>query len=186
MELDILAPSKTATPEVAQTGCDDTGGADANTIFLDNFCWKIIDHFCWSDVDNLSWEDFYNHINVKIINFPYSQNVMNILYEFITKKAILLHSKIFLKICTFNIDTVIVKSILEEIVSRGVDYYNTATEDLVYDMYIHGQYTIPGGLCSLFTSLNGVKIMKCVHIPHMDDEVDDGTYCASEEENIDI
>lgn len=151
-----------------------------DTPCFDNFFWKIIDGFCWSYVDHLSWDDFYNHINVKIINFPYSQNVMNMLYEFISKKTDIIQSRLFLKNCTRGIDPVIIRSILEEIVSRGKDLYEIATADLVYNMYEYDQYTIPGGMCRIFTTCNSMKILKCEHIP----SITDFSYVSSDEENL--
>lgn len=148
---------------------------------FDELFWKIIYDFCWSHKYRLSWEDFYNHINAKIVSFPYSQNVMNMLYEFITKKADLLHARLFpdfIKNQESNIDSVLIRSVLEEIVSLGKDCYETATADLVYNMYVYDKYTIPGGLCSIFTTCNNTKIMKCEHIPNMDDF----SYVSSEEE----
>lgn len=156
---------------------------------FDSFFWKIINDFCWSYKDCLSWEDFYNHINVKIVKFPYSQNVMNMLYEFITKKANLLHFRLFPNFIKSqagtrfagagfagtpfgdgsNIDSDLIRSILEEITSLGKDYYEAATVDLVYNMYVYDKYTIPGGLCKLFTTFNNTKILRCEHIPNAAD-----------------
>jgi hypothetical protein len=163
-----------------------------NTPCSDDFFWKIIHDFCWGNVDCLSWEDFYNQLNAKIVNFSYSENVMNMLYEFITKKAYLLHSRLFPKNYTLCIDSTIIKSILEEIVSRGVDFYETVTVETVYDMYIHNKYTIPGGLCSMFTTfgggvegyttLNSIKIMKCEYIPPISNFSSGESVCSSEEE----
>lgn len=158
----------------------------------DDFFWKIIHDFCWGNVDCLSWEDFYNQLNEKIVNFSYSENVMNMLYEFITKKSYLLHSILFPKNYTLCIDSTIIKSILEEIISRGVDFYETATVETVYDMYINDKYTIPGGLCSMFTTfgggvegyttLNSMKIMKCQYIPSISDFSSRESVWSSEEE----
>jgi hypothetical protein len=168
---------------------------DNAPICSDSFFWKIIDDFCWSYIDTLSWEDFYTHINHKISSFQYSQNVMNMLYEFITKKADFLYSQLFLRRkrdldtttskvpSPLEADPIIIKSICEEIVSRGIHCYDAATTSLVYYMYEHNMYTLPGGLCSIFTSLNNtesVKIMKCVHIPTPTDFL----YVSSEEENL--
>lgn len=157
---------------------------------FDGFFWKIIKDFCWSYKDRLSWEDFYNHINVKIVNFPYSQNVMNMLYNFITEKTDLLHFRLFpdfIKSQTSNhfgdgalganrsvsfagnIDFVLIMSILEEITSLGKDHYEAATVDLVYNMYIYDKYTIPGGLCRIFTTFNNTKTLRCEHIPNAAD-----------------
>ena len=157
---------------------------------FDIFLWKIINDFYWSYKDSLSWEDFYNHINAKIVSFPYSQNVMNMLYEFITEKTDLLYSRLFPDFIESqncnpfavidgttegganfvdNIDFVLIRSILEEIVSLGKEQYETATVDLVYNMYIYDKYSIPGGLCSLFTTFNNTKILRCEHIPNMTD-----------------
>jgi len=181
-----------------------------NTPCSDDFFWKIIHDFCWGNVDCLSWEDFYNQLNAKIVNFSYSENVMNMLYEFITEKTDLLYSRLFpdfiesqncnpfavidgttegggrkatttegggRKATTTegganfvdNIDFVLIRSILEEIVSLGKEQYETATVDLVYNMYIYDKYSIPGGLCSLFTTFNNTKILRCEHIPNMTD-----------------
>lgn len=165
--------------------CNNTGH-NAPSPF-DSFFWKIINDFCWSYKDILSWEDFYNHINVKIVNFPYSQNVMNMLYNFIKEKADLLYSRLFPdfiknQTCsrktaadfvdnrfTADIDFVLIGSILEEITSLGKYHYETATVDLVYNMYIYDKYTIPGGLCKMFTTFNNTKILRCEHIPKMTD-----------------
>jgi len=162
-----------------------TSNEHDNTTCFDDFFWKIIHDFCWSYKDRLLWEDFYDHINAKIASFPYSQNVMTMLYEFITKKTDLLHSRLFLgfiKNKTSNIDDILIRSILEEIVSRGKDCYETATVDLIDYIHLHGEYTIPGGLCSLFTTFDNTKIMKYEHIP----SVADFSYVSSEEENENI
>lgn len=151
---------------------DKHDGCKAQGDCFDSFFWKIINDFCWSHKDSLSWEDFYNHINAKIVSFPYSQNVMNVLCGFITKKADLLHSRLFpdfIKSQISNIDFVFIRSILEEIVSLGKDHYETATADMVYNMYLYDKYTIPGGLCSLFTTVNNTRILRCEHIPNTAD-----------------
>jgi len=180
--------SPVATPAASPIGAGHevaTEGAfgETETMSLgdcfDGFFWKIINDFCWSYKDILSWEDFYNHINVKIVNFPYSQNVMNMLYNFITAKTDLLYSKLFpdfikSQTCAghfgaFDIDFVLIRSILEEITSLGKNHYEAATADLVYNMYIYDKYTIPGGLCKVFTTFNNTKILRCEHIPNMAD-----------------
>jgi hypothetical protein len=179
--------AKSAGHEVASTfgagpvGATEGAFGETGTMSLgdcfDGFFWKIINDFCWSYKDILSWEDFYNHINVKIVNFPYSQNVMNMLYNFITAKTDLLYSKLFpgfikSQTCAghfgagaFDIDFVLIRSILEEITSLGKNHYEAATADLVYNMYIYDKYTIPGGLCKVFTTFNNTKILRCEHIP---------------------
>jgi hypothetical protein len=120
---------------------------------------------------------------------------MNMLYNFITKKADLLHSKLFSKDHQYNTNFIIVKSILEEIVSRGINFYDSATVDVVNNMYEHDQYTIPGGLCSIFTTLNNinsVKIMKYVDIPNINDfsyvssSAEDEIEFYYEEDNLNI
>lgn len=160
-------------PASTEGAFGETGTLSLGDCF-DDFFWKIINDFCWSYKDSLSWEDFYNHINVKIVNFPYSQNVMNMLYNFITAKTDLLYSKLFpdfIKSQTWagHIDFVLIRSILEEITSLGKNHYEAATADLVYNMYIYDKYTIPGGLCKVFTTFNNTKILRCEHIPNMAD-----------------
>lgn len=168
-----------ASPSTEGAFCE-TGTLSLGDCF-DDFFWKIINDFCWSYKDNLSWEDFYNHINVKIVNFPYSQNVMNMLYNFIAAKTDLLYSKLFPDFIKrgsraaagaeggSHIDFVLIRSILEEITSLGKNHYEAATTDLVYNMYIYDKYTIPGGLCKVFTTFNNTKILRCEHIPNMVD-----------------
>jgi len=169
-----VAASRPA-PASTEGAFGETGTLSLGDCF-DGFFWKIINDFCWSYKDILSWEDFYNHINVKIVNFPYSQNVMNMLYNFITAKTDLLYSKLFpdfikSQTCTgaFDIDFVLIRSILEEITSLGKNHYEAATADMVYNMYIYDKYTIPGGLCKVFTTFNNTKILRCEHIPNMSD-----------------
>lgn len=167
---------------------------DDETSCFDIFFWKIIDDFCWSRRDYLSWEDFYNYINSKIDKFSYSQNVMNMLYEFINAQTDRLYLKLFSKISTFNIDYTLIRSVLEEIVSRGIYWYKSATAELVYEMYVNDRYTIPGGLCSIFVTvgggiegaetLNSTKIMKRINIPSLSSL--SNTDISSEEENTDI
>jgi hypothetical protein len=182
LEKQKLNRHDSASPSTEGAFCE-TGTLSLGDCF-DGFFWKIINDFCWSYKDNLSWEDFYNHINVKIYNFPYSQNVMNMLYNFIAAKTDLLYSKLFpdfIKSQTWgsraaagaeggsHIDFVLIRSILEEITSLGKNHYEAATADLVYNMYIYDKYTIPGGLCKVFTTFNNTKILRCEHIPNMVD-----------------
>ena len=173
MDLEKQKLSPVAAPASTEGAFGETGTLSLGDCF-DGFFWKIINDFCWSYKDSLSWEDFYNHINVKIVNFPYSQNVMNMLYNFITAKTDLLYSKLFpdfIKSQTWDshIDFVLIRSILEEITSLGKNHYEAATADLVYNMYIYDKYTIPGGLCKIFTTFNNTKILRCEHIPNMTD-----------------